>query len=63
MQSFREQQEEIRQLSQMNYAKKQQKTIAWEKLGSLQENWTYEGNSSCKDSTIKDRNAMDLIEV
>ena len=28
----------------------------------LQENWSYQGNISCKDGHNKDRNSMDLIE-
>ena len=27
---------------------------------ALQENWRYQGNISCKDSTINDRNGKDL---
>ena len=30
---------------------------------SLQENWRYQGNISCKDGHIKDRNSKDLIEA
>ena len=30
---------------------------------SLQENQRYQGNISCKDGTIKDRNGMDLTEA
>ena len=37
------------------------KTIEWER--SLQENWRYQGNISCKDGHNKDRNDMDLKEV
>jgi len=29
----------------------------------LQENWSYQGNISCKDGHNKDRNSMDLIEA
>ena len=30
---------------------------------SLQENWKYQGNISCKMGTIKDRNGKDLAEA
>ena len=33
----------------MNSAKKQRKTIEWERLETSQENWRYQGNMSCKD--------------
>ena len=33
------------------------------KMRSLQENWRYQGNISCKDGPIKDRNGMDLTEA
>ena len=29
---------------------------------SLQENWRFQGNITCKDSTIKDGNSKDLID-
>ena len=32
------------------------------KKRSLQENWRFQGNISCKDSTIKDGNSKDLID-
>ena len=44
-------------------AKKQRKTIQWERLETLEENQTYQGNISCKYNTIKDRNDMDLTEA
>ena len=44
-------------------AKKQRKTIECEKLRFLQENQRYQGNISCEDGTIKDRNGMDLAEA
>ena len=33
----------------MNSAKKQRKTIEWERLETSQENWRDQGNMSCKD--------------
>ena len=48
-QSSREQQGEIRKPSYVNNAKKQRKTIEWEGLQRSQENWRYQGNTSCKD--------------
>ena len=30
---------------------------------SLQENWSYQGNVSCKMGTMKDRNGKDLTEA
>ena len=37
------------------------KTIEWER--SLQENWRYQGNISCKDGHNKDRNCLDPREA
>ena len=45
----------------MNNAKKQRKTIEWER--SLQENWRYKGTFHAKMGTIKDRNGKDLTEA
>ena len=54
MQSSKEQQGEIREPSSMINAKKQRKTIEWERLQrSLQENQRYQGNISCKDEHNK----------
>ena len=39
---------------------KQQNGKDWR---SLQENQRYQGENSCKDGTIKDRNGMDLTEA
>ena len=49
MQSSKEQQGEIRKPFSVISAKKQRKTIEWERLESLQENQRYQGNISCKD--------------
>ena len=64
MQSSKEQQGGIRKPSSVITAKKQRKTIEWEKLQkSLQENQRYQGNFPCKYGTIKDRNGIDLTEA
>ena len=47
----------------MNNAKKQRKTIEWERLEISSRNWRYKGNISCKDGHVKDRNCEDLIEA
>ena len=60
MQSSKEQQREIRKPSSVINAKKQRKTIEWER--SLQEIRDTKGTFHAKMSTIKDRNGMDLIE-
>ena len=46
----------------MNNAEKQRKTIEWKTLRSLQENWRYQGNISCKDG-YDNRNSEDLTET
>ena len=61
MHSSKEYQGEIRKPSSVISAKKQRKTIEWER--SLQENQKYQGNISCNDGSIKDRNGRDLTEA
>ena len=64
MQSFKEQQGEIRKPSSVTNAKKQRKTIKQEKdQRSLQENQRYQGTFHAKMGTIKDRNGMNLTET
>ena len=63
MQSSKEQQGEIRKPSSVISAKKQRKTIEWERLRSLQENYRYKWNFPAKMGTIKDRNGIDLTEA
>ena len=53
MQSSKGQQGEIRKPSSVNNAKKQRKTIERKDERSLQENWRYQGNFSCKDEHNK----------
>ena len=48
MQSYKEQQGEIRKLSSVINEKKQRRTIEWEDQRSLQEDQRYQGNISCK---------------
>ena len=62
MQSSKDQQGEIRKPSSVINAKTQEDN----KMGKtrpLQENQRYQGNISCKDGTIKDRNDMELTET
>ena len=59
MQSSKEQQGEIEKPSSAINAKKQN----GKDQRSLQENQRYQGNVSCKDGTINDRNDMDLTEA
>ena len=63
MPSSKEQQREIRKPSSAISAKKQRKTIEWERLKSLQENQRYQGKFHAKMGLIKDRNGMDLTEA
>ena len=64
MQGSKEQQEEIRQLSSVINAKKQRKTIEWERLEiSSRKLRDTKGTFLAKMGTIKDRNGMDLIET
>ena len=44
----------------MNNAKKQRETTEWKDQRSLQENWRYQENISCKDGHVKQRNGKDL---
>ena len=63
MQSSKEQQAEVRKPSSVISANKQRKTQNGKDQRSLQENQKYQGNISCKDGTIKERNGMDLTEA
>ena len=63
MQSYKEQQGEIRKPSLVINAKKQRKTIEWKHQRSLQENQRYQGTFHAKMGTVKDRNGMDLTEA
>ena len=63
MQSSKELQGEISKPSSVINAKKQRKTIEWERLEISQENQRYQGSISAKMGTIKDRNDMDLTEA
>ena len=47
----------------MNNAKKQRKTIEWERLETLQENWRYQGTFHARMGTIKDRKRKDITEA
>ena len=60
MQSSKEQQEEIRKPSSAINAKKQRKTIEWERLEIFRDT---KGTFHAKIGTIKDRNDMDLTEA
>ena len=53
MQSSKEQQGEIRKPFSVINAKKQRKTIEWERLEISQESKRYQGNISCKDGHNK----------
>ena len=64
MQSSKEQQGEIRKLSSVISAKKQRKTIEWERLEiSSRKLEIPKGTFHAKMGTIKDRNGMDLTEA
>ena len=64
MQSSKEQQEEIRKPSSVINAKKQRKTVEWERLeislGKLRDS---KGTFHANTGTIKDRNSIDLREA
>ena len=62
MQSSKEEQGEIRKLSSVNSAKKQRKTIEWERLSLIffKKIRDTKGTFHAKMSSIKDRNGMDL---
>ena len=53
MQSSKEEQEEIRKLSSAISAKKQRKTIEWERLEMSSRKLEIPGNISCKDGLNK----------
>ena len=63
MQSSKEQKGEIRKPSSVNNAKKQRKTIEWERLEMSQKIRDTKGTFHAKIGTIKDRNGMDLTEA
>ena len=64
MQSSKEQQEEIRKSSSVINAKKQRKTIDWERLEiSSRKLRDTKGTFHAKMGKIKDRNGMDLTEA
>ena len=64
MQNSKEQHGERRKPSSVINEKKQRKTIEWEGLQrSLQENYSYQGNISCKDGHDKGQNSKDLTEA
>ena len=44
-------------------AKKERKTIEWERLESSHENWRYLGTFHAKMGTIKDRNSVNLAKA
>ena len=64
MQSSKEQQGEIRKASSEINAKKQRKTVEWERLEiSSRKLRDTKGNFHAKMGTIKDRNGMDQTEA
>ena len=63
MQSSKEQQGEIRKPSSVINAKKQRKTIEWERLEISSRKLDTKGTFHAKTGTIKDRNCMDLKEA
>ena len=64
MQSSKEQQGEIRKPSSVISAKKQRKTIEWEKISDLfKKIRDTKGTFHAKMGTIGDRNGMDLTEA
>ena len=63
MQSFKEQQGEIRKPSLVKNAKKWRKTIEWERLDRFKKIRDTKGNFHEKMGSIKDRNGMDLTEA
>ena len=63
MQSSKEQQGEIRKPSSVISAKKQWKTIEWERLNICSRILEKQGNNSRKDGLDKGRNGMDLTEA
>ena len=63
MQSSKEQQEEIRKPSSVINAKKQRKTIEWERVDIFKKIRDTKGTFHAKMGSIKDRNSMDLTEA
>ena len=63
MQSSKEQQGDIRKPSSTINAKKQRKTIEWERLEISSRKLDTKGTFHAKMGTIKDRNGMDLTEA
>ena len=63
MQSSKEQQGEIRKPSSVINAKKQRKTIGWERLESSKKIRDIKGTFLAKMGSKKDRNGMDLTEA
>ena len=62
MQSSKEQQEEIGKPSSVINAKKQRKTIEWERL-EISSRQRYQGTFHAKMGSINSRNGMDLTEA
>ena len=63
MQSSKEQQGEIRKPSSVIIAKKQRKTIEWERLEISSRKLDTKGSFHVKMGSNKDRNGIDLIEA
>ena len=63
MQSSKEQQGGIRKPSSAINAKKQRKTIEWERLDVFKKIRDTKGTFHAKTGTIKDRNGMDLTKA
>ena len=61
--SSKEQQGEIRKPSSVINAKKQRKTIEWERLEISSRKLDTKGTFHAKMGSIKDRNGMDLTEA
>ena len=63
MQSFKEQQGEIRKPSTVINEKKQRKIIEWERLDLFKKIRNTKGTFHANMGSIKDRNGMDLTEA
>ena len=63
MQSSKEQQREIKKPSPVINAKKQRKTIEWERLDLFKKIRDTKGTFHAKMGTIKERYSMDLTEA
>ena len=63
MQSFREEQGEIRRPSSMNNAMKHRKTIEWERLEISSRKLQIKGTFHAKMGTVKDKSNKDLTEA